>query len=308
MSVDEPLETSGEPIAAPTPPPTSDEIEVVSDAAGLQSLLARLEQAPMVALDTEGNSFHAYVERVCLMQLGLPDGQILVDPLAVDVRPLGPLLADKSRLWVLHGADFDVRTLHRDFGFRIGRLFDTMIAAQTMKLPELGLAALLKSHFGVELRKGEQRSDWGRRPLTAPQRVYAAADVRWLLPLHDRLQSSLQEKDMVAKAHAQFEKLRGVVSRERIFDPEGYRFLKGARALDAKSQALLRIFWCAREEIARELDRPPFKVVAEATMVEVARAQPADLGALRKLRGMSELVARRIGPLLVPAAPTGPSA
>jgi ribonuclease D len=298
----EPLEPGGATAGSAAPPP-ADEVDLIADAAALRALISRLENEPVVALDTEGNSFHAYVERVCLIQLGLPDRQVLVDPLNVDVRPLGPLLADRSRLWVLHGSDFDVRTLHRDFGFRLGKLFDTMVAAQTLKLPELGLAALLKSNFGVDLRKGEQRSDWGKRPLTPPQRVYAAADVRWLLPLHGRLAEALAKEGAAAKAQAQFEKLRVVVARERRFDPEGYRRLKGARALDTKGQALLRKFWCAREEMARELNRPPFKVVSEATMVEVARTQPADVAALRRLPGVSDLVARQIGPLLMPVAP-----
>ncbi len=273
-------------------------VELIADAAAFSGLLARLQNEPVIALDTEGNSFHAYTERVCLIQIGLPDRQVVLDPLSVDVKGLGPLLADKSRLWVLHGSDFDVRTLHRDFGFRLGRLFDTMIAAQVMQLPELGLAALLKRHFGLVLRKVEQRSDWGKRPLTEAQLGYAAADVRCLLALHRELAQALTEKQLVAKAEAQFEKLRHVVARERRFDVEGYRRLRGARALDAKGQALLRTLWRGREEMARELNRPPFKVISEATMVQVALAQPSDLGALRKLPGVSELVVRRLGPLL----------
>jgi ribonuclease D len=281
-------------------------IELVSDPAGLQGLVRRLEEAPVVALDTEGNSFHAYVERVCLIQIGLPDRQVLVDPLAVDVAPLGPLLADKARLWVLHGSDFDIRTLHRDFGFRLGRLFDTMVAAQTLKLPGLGLAALLRTHFGVELRKGEQRSDWGRRPLSTAQRTYAASDVRWLLPLHQALDGALRDKGEAGRAEAQFDKLRLVVARERKFDPEGYRFLKGARGLDPDGQRVLRMLWRAREDVARELDRPPFKVVSEATMVEVARVRPRDVAALRRISGVSDLAVRRFGSLVVSAIDQAP--
>jgi ribonuclease D len=281
-------------------------IDVVSDPVGLQTLVRRLDETPVAALDTEGNSFHAYVERVCLIQIGLPDRQVLVDPLAVDVAPLGPLLADKARLWVLHGSDFDIRTLHRDFGFRLGRLFDTMVAAQTLKLPQLGLAALLRTHFGVDLRKGEQRSDWGRRPLSSAQRIYAASDVRWLLPLHQRLDGALREKGEAGRAEAQFDKLRLVVARERKFDPEGYRYLKGARALDPAGQRLLRILWRAREDVARELDRPPFKVLSEATMVEVARARPKDVAAFRRISGVSDLAARRLGPLVVSAIDQAP--
>jgi ribonuclease D len=298
--------TDASPLAIGEAPPES--VQLVADAAALRELIGRLEREPVVALDTEGNSFHAYTERVCLIQLGLPDRQVVLDPFSVDAQALGPLLADKSRLWVLHGGDFDVRTLHRDFGFRLGRLFDTMIAAQTMQFPELGLAALLRRYFGVDLRKGEQRSDWGRRPLTAAQLGYAAADVRFLLPLHRELHRALEEKQVAAKAQAQFEKLRHVVLRERRFDVEGYRRLRGARALDAPGQALLREMWRAREELARELNRPPFKVVSEATMVRVAQARPPDLETLRKLPGVSEMLVRRIGPRLITSpAPDEPT-
>jgi ribonuclease D len=285
----------------PAPP---EHVELVADAPGFRRLLDQLEAAPVVALDTEGNSFHAYRERVCLIQIGMADTQVVLDPLSVDVSALGPLMADPKRLWVLHGADFDVRTLHRDFGFRLGRLFDTMIAAQTLQLPELGLAALLRRRFGVDLRKGEQRSDWGKRPLRAAQLGYAAADVRFLLPLHDELELALHEKGLSSKAQAQFEKLRHVVVRERHFDAEGYRRLRGAQALDAEGRALLRGMWCAREELARELDRPPFKVVSEGTLVQLAQARPRDLDALRRLPGVSDLVVRRMGSVILAPRPT----
>src|SRR5215213_9193789 len=101
---------------------------LVSDAAALADLLARLRDQPVIALDTESNSFHVYRERVCLLQLSTPGGDWIVDPLAVDPAPLSAVLCD-GRDTVLHGADYDVRCLRREYGWSLPRLFDTMAAA-----------------------------------------------------------------------------------------------------------------------------------------------------------------------------------
>ena len=103
---------------------------LVDDASGLERLAAELSRAPAVALDTESNSFHVYRERVCLLQLSTPEGDWIVDPLAVDVRPLGEVLCD-GRETVLHGADYDVRCLRREYGWRFPRLFGQVAEAGT---------------------------------------------------------------------------------------------------------------------------------------------------------------------------------
>ncbi|MHB1845957.1 MAG: ribonuclease D, partial [Deltaproteobacteria bacterium] len=227
--------------------------ELIQDAGGLAKLVARLERESLVAIDTEANSFHAYFERVCLVQIGLPDVQFLVDPLAVDPKPLAPIVADPSRLFIVHGGDYDVRILRRDFGFQFGHLFDTMLAAQLMGLPELGLAALLRSRLDVVIEKGEQRSDWGRRPLRPEQLQYAADDVANLIPLHASLAAQLAEKGRVPAAEAAFEKLRHLVAREKRFDPRGFQKLRQARLLGARERDVLAALWLGREEVARAL-------------------------------------------------------
>src|SRR4029453_5331053 len=111
-----------------------------------------------------------------------------VDPLAgEDMSALAPLLADPGIVKILHGADYDVTTLKRDFGFRFASLFDTMIAARFLGLPEVGLQAVARAELGVELSKESQKDDWSRRPLTPVQEAYALADVQHLIPLHTRL-------------------------------------------------------------------------------------------------------------------------
>ncbi len=280
---------------------------LVADADALARLLELLRPEPVVALDTESNSFHVYRERVCLLQLSTREMDFIVDPLAVDVRPLGALLCD-GRETVLHGADYDVRCLRREYGWRLPRLFDTMVAARRLGRDGLGLSALVEQRFGVRLSKANQRSDWGRRPLSPDQLAYAALDTHYLLPLSEGLRAELQEKGLGAQAEAEFQRIAAVEPRERVFDPEGWRKLKGARELDPPGKAVLRALWIAREAKASEADRPPFKVLAEQAMVEIARRRPAEAEALARVPGVTPQVLRRMGDAIREALAAAPDA
>jgi ribonuclease D len=241
-----------------------------------------------------------YRERICLLQLSTRHEDYIVDPLAVDVSPLGAVLCD-GRETVLHGADYDVRCLKREFGWSLPRLFDTMAAARRLGLPGLGLSALVEASFGVRLSKTNQRSDWGRRPLTPEQVAYAALDTRYLLPLYDRLAGELTTRGALEEARREFDRIAAVEPRERVFDPDGWRRLKGARETDPPGRAVLRALWLAREAHARASDRPPFKVLAEATMVEVARRRPRTAEALARVPGVTPSVLRRFGDAILEA-------
>ncbi|GEJ57286.1 ribonuclease D [Anaeromyxobacter diazotrophicus] len=277
---------------------------LVADAPALAELLRALAAEPVVALDTESNSFHVLRERVCLIQLSTRGGDFVVDPFAVDVRPLGPVLASAQAI-VLHGADYDVRCLKREYGFGLPALFDTMAAARRLGRPGLGLSALVEQHFGVKLAKDFQRSDWGRRPLSAEQVRYAALDTHFLLPLFDLLAGELRERGLWEPAREEFARIAAVEPRPRVFDPEGWRRLKGSRDLDAPGRAVLRALWLLREERAGALDRPPFKVMPEQAMLEVARRRPRTEAELLRIPGLTTVVLRRMGEGLLAAAAQG---
>jgi ribonuclease D len=278
---------------------------LVRDAGGLARLAERIAGEPAVALDTESNSFHAYRERVCLIQVSIPDEDFVVDPLAVDVRPLGELLV-AGREIVLHGADYDVRCLKREFGWSLGSLFDTMVAARRLGAAELGLAALVRAHFGVRLEKVHQRADWGRRPL-APELVrYAALDTHFLLGLRGRLVAELEGQGLAVQASRDFARIAASAPHERVFDPEGWRRLRGARQLDAAGAARLRALWLLREERARAADRPPFKVLGEDAMVEVARRDPATRADLGRIPGVTPRVLHKMGDEMLEAIRSPP--
>lgn len=277
---------------SPIHPPT-----LVADAAALDRLLEAVRPEAVVALDTESNSFHVYRERICLLQLSTRERDFVIDPLAVDVRPLGALLCD-GRETVLHGADYDVRCLKREYGWRLPNLFDTMVAARRLGRAALGLSALVEARFGVRLSKAHQRSDWGRRPLTPDQLAYAALDTHYLLPIADELRAELERQGQAAPAADEFRRIAAVEPKERVFDQEGWRRLKGARELDPAGRQVLRALWIAREARASEVDRPPFKVLAEQAMVEIARRRPGSPEALARIPGVTPQVLRRMGDAL----------
>lgn len=285
-----------------TPPPISGAAPLlVADAATLSLLVEAVRAEPVVALDTESNSFHVYRERVCLLQISTPALDVLVDPLAVDPRPLGPILASRREL-VLHGADYDVRCLKREYGWSLPNLFDTMLAAKRLGRAQLGLAALVDAQFGVRMSKDFQRSDWGQRPLTRAQLRYASLDTRFLLPLHALLSSELAARGLADEARREFSRVAAVEPRPKVFDPEAWRKLRGSRELDREGKAVLRALWIAREERASALDRPPFKVLPEQAMLEIARRKPAREEDLEGVVGLTPNVRRRMGEALLTAA------
>ncbi len=257
---------------------------LVADAETLGRLAGDLAAHPDddVALDTEADSFHHYFEKVCLLQLARAGTAWLVDPLAgLDLAPLFELLSGRRLL--LHGADYDLRLLSRGYGFHPREIFDTMLAAQLLGQKEIGLAALLHGRLGVTLDKSSQRADWSRRPLTAQLVTYAAADV---LHLHELV--ALLETDLSTRARLEWhaEECARLLSQDLSpapEDPETDWRIKGSNALSARERAFLRELWSAREERARTLDLPPFRVLHNETLLSLARKAAAgeqDLGSL----------------------------
>ena len=159
----------------------------------LENLGVRLNQETSVALDLEGDSLYHYREKICLIQIAAGTECFLVDPLKIpDLSPLAPCLNNPEIRKILHGADYDIRSLYRDYQFQIQNLFDTESAARFLGLKETGLGALLGARFQIQLDKRFQKTDWSKRPLTDPMLAYAAADVAYLIPLAQSLLTDLE--------------------------------------------------------------------------------------------------------------------
>jgi len=240
-----------------------------------------------VAMDLEADSFHHYREKICLVQVTVGGRHYLLDPLD-GARPeaLGPVLADPAVCKILHGADYDLRVLHRDHGIEVRGLFDTMVAARLVGARSFGLADLLRDHLDIVLDKAHQRADWSRRPLPDSMLRYAVEDTAHLEALASILENRLSDLGRRSWADEEFRALEGVRWSAVGGDPEAFRRVKGARVLDARGLTLLRSLHAHREERARLRDVPPFRILSDAAMVELARRAPATPGELARIRGM----------------------
>lgn len=252
----------------------------------LAQLAVRLVGCGALALDSESDSLYHHFEKVCLLQLATERGDAcLIDTLALrDLSALAPLLADPSVLKVLHGADYDVTTLKRDFGLRFAGLFDTMIAARFLGLPGVGLQALARSELGIELSKDSQKDDWSRRPLTPVQEAYALADVRHLIELQRRLAERLREKGRLDWVLEECEGVAGLDAARRRRDPDAYLAIKGAGQLPRRGLAVLRELHSWRERQAEATDRPPFKILPNETLLRLAAHPPRSASELARGR------------------------
>src|SRR6476660_735821 len=170
--------------------------------------MSRVAAQPVVALDTEADSLHSYFDKVCLIQMSIPGEDLIIDPLCkFDLGKFGEILANRGIVKILHGADYDLRILNRDFGFTTTNLIDTMVSAQLLGYEAYGLAALLERHFGLKVNKTHQRADWAMRPLTPEMLEYAAMDTRYLITLAQKLREELTAAGRWEWAQEEFARL-----------------------------------------------------------------------------------------------------
>lgn len=288
-----------------SPPPNN----LLTSPTDFAALSARMAREPLVAVDTEAASFHRYYDRIYLVQLSSRSETAVVDPVAIrDLAALGALLKDPAVEIVFHDADYDLRILDRDYGFRGTRIFDTRIAAQLLNEPGIGLAALLEKYFGVKLDKRFQRADWSLRPLKHGMLDYAADDTRYLPALRDRLRERLEEAGRWSWAEEEFLLLEDLRWSSPGPPEEAFLRVKGARTLKPRQLAVLRSLYAWRETEAARLDRAQFRVLHNEVLIAIATAMPADLGALQEAGRLSPDVMRRRGDELFQAVEAGRAA
>jgi ribonuclease D len=254
--------------------------------AAVDAFLKSIADARILALDTEGASFHRFVDRIYLLQLSTRERTAIIDPIPIGTPSLlGGLLEDRGVEVVFHDADYDLRLLQQDYRWHVRNIFDTRIAAQLLGIRAFGLAALLERYFGVKLDKKHQRADWSMRPLPQGMLDYAAQDTIHLLELRDRLKHDLEHAGRWDWAREEFALLEGTKWGD---DDSANAFLrvKGARDLTRRELAVLRELVPWRDAIARQLDRATFRVVGNEQLLDIARQQPATRDALAAIKGM----------------------
>jgi ribonuclease D len=277
----------------------------VTTTAALESLAQRISKEPLLACDLEADSLHHYQERVCLIQLSTPRESVLIDPLAFSgLASLAPVLADPQMRKIFHGADYDMRSLHRDFGIEVCNLFDTMVACQFLGEKEVGLAAVLKKRFGVELNKKYQKADWSKRPLASEMIAYAMEDTSLLIELYRQLKGELRAKGRLSWVEEECELLSRVRTVSRSDEPFVLRF-KGAAGMEGRSLAILEELLRFRDEKAGQRDVPAFKIMGNDTLRELAVKSPCKSAELLNIAGLTPKLVERYGQGILDAVAKG---
>ena len=273
------------------PPPV-----VVEDERAFNLMLKDLEDQDTIAFDTEADSFFSYQEKVCLIQVTVEDRDYVVDPLAdFDIRPLGEVFADPNRRIVFHDGEYDILILKRDYGFEFAGLFDTRVAAAAIGESSPGLASVLKKYFEVQLDKTLQRSNWCQRPLDPKQISYARLDTRYLIPLMEKFEEELKRLKRTTIVEGEFRRLEKIEPAQRKFNPDEFVRMKGVRDLSNLERQALRELYILRDGMAAKLNRPPFKVMSNQVLLNVAQALPTNSRALIDVPMFSSRMVRKMG-------------
>ncbi len=240
----------------------------------LAQLIADVESQTRVAVDTESNSLHAFREQVCLIQFSTINEDYLLDPLMFDdLSGLAPFFANPKIEKIFHAAEYDLICLNRDFSFNVSNLFDTMHAARVLGYKAVGLDRLLGEKFGVEMDKRHQKANWAVRPLKEDQIHYARLDTHYLFNLRDALENELREKERLSFALEDFTSACNVEKPKPARANGSWRRISARKDVSLRDLTILFELMQVRDTVAEKLNRPAFKVVADDTLLVIARNQ-----------------------------------
>ena len=266
---------------------TGDHFISIDSAEALKDLSQALQREAVVGVDLEADSMYHFKEKVCLIQMATRSQTVVIDPLLIeDLSPLKPVFEKRGICKVFHGADYDVRSLYRDFEIAINNLFDTELASRFLGYSETSLEAVVKTKFGAVLNKKYQRKDWSRRPLPHEMMAYAAGDVKYLLPLAQKLTAELEKMGRLKWVQEECEFLSNVRPNPDNCGPLFLHF-KGAGKLDSRSLAVLEALLQYRRQIAEKKDRPLFRIFGSRSLLELAEKKPTNLKRLEKSNAIS---------------------
>ncbi len=273
----------------------------------LREAVARLSESPRIAVDIESNGLFRYRATLCVLQLATPSEVVVVDPLAVALAPLAELLGPEGPTKIVHDVSFDARIL-AEASLVLANVVDTSVVARMLGRSATGLASLLEAELGVKLDKKLQHHDWTERPLRPEHLRYLAEDVAHLDALADKL---LAEAERIGITEAIDEETRyrlgQAIAAAGTVDPRPpYLRMKGIERVPVEELPILRRLADLREEKAKSLDVPPYKVLGSDVLFAIARARPKTLEELSRVKGATAGPrARSLGPAMLEAVSRG---
>ncbi|MGD9212097.1 MAG: HRDC domain-containing protein [Desulfobacteraceae bacterium] len=261
--------------------------QTISSSVELEEFVTSISHVKQIAVDLEADSMFHFKEKVCLLQMAANRHNVVIDPLAIrDLSPLRPLLESSKIRKIFHGADYDIRSLYRDFKIEVNNLFDTQLASMFLGIRETSLEALLASNFDISLNKKYQKKDWSQRPLPKEMETYAAGDVSHLIPLAKIIISELRSRKRLSWVKEECDLLSNVRPTKERKTPLFLKF-KGAGRLAPRNLAILEKLLKYRRNMAHKKDKPLFKILANASILKIATNPPKNLNELKQLNALS---------------------
>ncbi|MCX7823018.1 MAG: HRDC domain-containing protein [Syntrophobacterales bacterium] len=268
-------------------PFSMDCIEIITTDDALHRLVEYLRGRNKLAVDTESNGFYAYHEKTCLIQLSDGTKNYIIDPLTIkDCSVLGELFSDSGIEKILHHAVNDISGLRNDFGFTFSCLFDTYVACRILGIKRLGLASLLGSYLRVTINKRGQHYDWSHRPIDKDRLIYAAMDVFYLIPLAERIKRELSDRGLLERAYELSQAVALRIVPKRRFPERGYANISGYGNLSEAEKKIVKRIYKFRDEVAKQWDRAPFRVLNNETILKIAITKPLTLEDLENIKGV----------------------
>jgi ribonuclease D len=294
------------PLHEPAMPPTATFPELLTESSDLDRLVELVDTCPVVAIDTEFVRTRTYSPKIGLLQLGVAGHNLCIDPLAdTDLTPLWAQLFDPERTSIIHSGKQDMELMWFEQGDVLHNLVDTQCCAALLGLPaQIGYAGLVNELLGLTISKEQTRTDWTRRPLTAAQLQYAAADVEHLPTLHTILRERLVAAGRYEWALEDSLALTDVT----LYEPApaaAWQRLKSIPFLPGPTQARARALTAWREARAVALDKPRQWILGDPIVLQLAEADPGTTAELQRISDLPDSTIRKQGEHLLQAVAEG---
>lgn len=253
----------------------------------LKNICKDLLKEKVIGVDLEADSMYCFKEKICLIQIATGHQAFLIDPFDLkEISPFLKVLEDSAVVKVFHGADFDIRSLDRDYQTRVNNLFDTEIACRFLGIKERGLGALLKRNFNIDSDKKYQKADWSKRPFKKEMIQYSVMDVAYLTKLYEIINQKLMNENRLSWAKEEFE-IEERVRYESNHSLPLFQKFKGAGKMDNRTLAVLENLLHLRVQIAKKKDQPLFKIMSNASLTALSENKPVTIEQVTKTKVLS---------------------
>jgi len=268
-------------------------VPTITDPSELEQLCQRLQSADLIGIDTEFVSEDTFYPELCLIQVATRDEMAVIDTRAIqDLIPFWKMLTEGEHITILHAGREELNFMLRAVDATPKRLFDVQIAAGfcSKEYPS-AYGSVVSKFLGHQPAKGEQRTDWRKRPLTAAQIDYALEDVRYLLPLHKKLVELLTENERLSWFEEEMSSWQQEV--QTAINRKDWRRVSGIGKLSPRNLAIVRELWNWRHEEARQRNQPQKRLLRDDLIVELAKRKVDNPEQIMAIRGMERSSVRR---------------